>query len=220
MYIIIGGGGFIGKGITKELVEQRHDVVVIDRDPDSCEEIYAKYGAVTIQGNATELDTLESAGIDKCEIAIAAMSNDSDNLAFSLLAKHFNVPQIIVRMKDPKYEEVYKTFGVHTIARVTKLLIDQIMVNIESPELRKVINFGEVEICIFDIPETSQCLGETIADVVSHDGFPKKCTITCIFDDSSSSFVIPRGDHILNPKDRVFLCGLRPDIMEAVKVLK
>ena len=86
MYIIIGGGGFIGKGITKELVELRHDVVVIDKDSEACEDIYAKYGAVTIQGNASDLETLESAGIDKCEIAIAAMSNDSDNLTFALLA--------------------------------------------------------------------------------------------------------------------------------------
>ena len=67
MYIMIGGGGFIGKGITKELVELRHDVVVIDNDPEACEDIYAKYGAITIQGNATELETLESAGIDKSQ---------------------------------------------------------------------------------------------------------------------------------------------------------
>ena len=219
MYIIIGGGGFIGKGITKELVEQRHDVVVIDKDPEACEEIYAKYGAITVQGNATDLDTLESAGIDKCEIAIAAMSYDSDNLAFSLLAKHFNVPQIIVRMKDPKCEEVYKTVGVNNIARVTKLLIDQIMVNIESPELRKAISFGDVEICIFDIQESAQCLDQTIAEVVSQDGFPKKCTITCIFDDFSNSFIIPRGDHVIHPKDRMFLCGSIEDIKEAVKYL-
>ncbi len=220
MYIIIGGGGFIGRGITKELVEQRHDVVVIDIDSEACKEIYAKYGAVVIQGNATDLDILESAGIDKCDIALAVMTDDSDNLAFSLLAKHFNVPQIIVRMTDPKYEEVYETVGVDNIARVTKLLIDQIMVNIGSPELRKVINFGDVEICNFDIPENAQCIGRTIADVVSHKGFPKTCTITCIFDDASNSFVIPRGDHILKQKDRVFLCGLRNNIRKAVLLLE
>ena len=220
MYIIIGGGGFIGKGITRELVELRHDVVVIDRESEACEEIYSKYGAITVLGNAADLETLESAGIDKCDIAIAAMSNDSDNLAFSLLAKHFEVPQIIVRMKDPKYEEVYKTVGVHSIARVTKLLIDQVMVNIESPELRKVISFGDVEINIYDIPDSSQCLGHSIADVVSQEGFPKKCTVTCIFDDSLNSFVIPRGDHVINPKDRFFLCGLRQDIKEAARYLE
>ena len=219
MYILIGGGGFIGKGITKELVELKHDVVVIDTDSESCEEIFAKYGAITVQGNATDIETLESAGIDRCDIAVAAMGNDPDNLSFAILAKHFEVPQIIVRMKDPKYENVFRTIGVHNIARVTKLLIDQVMVNIESPELRKVISVGDIEICIFDIPENAQCTGKTIAEVVSHESFPQKCTITCIFDDSSNSFIIPRGDHTLKTKDRVFLCGLIIDIKEAVKLL-
>ena len=217
MYIIIGGGGLIGKGITKKLSELKHDVVVIDIDPEACEDIYAKYGAITIQGNAAEIETLESAGIDRCDVAIGAMSNDPDNLSFSLLAKHFNVSQIVVRMKDPKYEEVYKTAGVNNIARGTQLLIDQIMVNIESPDLRKVISLGDIEICIFDIPENASCIGDTLADVVSQEGFPRKCTITCIFDDSSNLFIIPRGDHVLNARDRIFLCGLIIDIQEAVR---
>ena len=219
MYIIIGGGGFIGKGITKELVEQKHDVVVIDTDSDVCEEIFAKYGAVTILGNATNLETLKSASIDRCDIAVAVMGDDSDNLAFAILAKHFDVPQIIVRMEDPNYEDVYKTVGIHSVARVTKILIDQIMVNIGSPELRKVISFGDIDICNFDIPEDAQCVGKTITEIVSYEGFPRKCTITCIFDESSNSFIIPRGDHVLKPNDRVFLCGLMIDVKEAVRYL-
>ena len=219
MYIMIGGGGFIGKGITKELVALKHDVVVIDTDEEACEEIYSKYGAVTIQGNATDLETLESAGIDRCDVAVAAMKKDADNLAFALLAKHNNVPQIIVRMNDPRYQDVYYTVGVNHIAKVTKLLIDQIMVNIESPELRKVIYFGNVDICIFDIPEDAQCIGQTIAEVVSQDDFPKKCTITCVYDELDNTFIIPRGDHVLKAKDRLFLCGLIGDIKEAVRCL-
>ena len=84
---MIAGGGLIGKGLAQRLVQQKHDVVVIDQDPNVCEEIYAKYGAISIQGNATDLETLESAGIERCEVAVAAMRNDADNLAFALLAK-------------------------------------------------------------------------------------------------------------------------------------
>ena len=219
MYILICGGGFIGKGITKELVELKHDVVAIDTDIEVCEEIFAKYGAVTIQGNATDIETLESAGIDRCDVAVAVMGNDSDNLAFAMLAKHFDVPHIIVRMEDPKYEDVLKTIGIQNIANVAKFLIDQIMVNIGSPELRKVISFGDVGICNFDISEKAQCVGKTIAEIVCYEGFPRKCTITCIYDESSNTFLIPRGDYVLKPNDRVFLCGLMIDIKEAIRYL-
>ncbi len=55
MYIIIAGVGFIGKTLAKQLVEQKHDVVVIESVIETCEEIYAKYAAVTLHGNLTDL---------------------------------------------------------------------------------------------------------------------------------------------------------------------
>ncbi len=219
MYIIIGGGGMIGKGLATQLVAQRHDVVVIERDPETCEDIYATTGAVTVNGGATDLSILESAGIEKCDVVVAAMRRDSDNLAFALLAKHHNVRQVIVRMNDPKYEAVYKTVGVQNIARSQELLIEQIMVNIESPELRKVISLGEIQICIFDIPEKAKCLGETVGKIVNTEGFPRKVIVTCMYDEPTETFIVPRGDTVLNAKDRIFLCGTLSDIRTATKFL-
>ena len=219
MYIIIGGGGLIGKGLATQLVAQRHDVVVIEKDPETCEDIYATTGAVTVNGSATDLSILESAGIDKCDVVVAAMRGDSDNLSFALLAKHHDVEQVIVRMNDPKYEAVYKTVGVHNIARSQELLIEQIMVNIESPELRKVISLGEIEICIFDIPEKAECLGKTISEIANTTGFPRRLIVAAMYDESTQTFIVPRGDTVLNAKDRLFLCGSLSDIKAATKFL-
>ncbi len=219
MYIIIAGGGLIGKGLAKELVEHKHDVVVIDMNQCVCEEIYAKYGTVSINGNATNLETLENARIEKCDVAVAVMTQDSDNLAFALLAKHFKVPQVLVRLNDPQYEDVYKSLGVHHIARTTQLLIDQLIINIESPELRKVISLKNIEICIVNVPEKSLCSGMTIASLVKQNGFPEGIVITCIYTDSKNAFVVPRGDTTISPKDRLFLCGSHSNIKKAAKII-
>lgn len=219
MYIIICGADLTGKGLAKRLSQQKHDVVVIDVNLAACEEIYANYGTVTINGNATDIEILESAGIDRCDVGVATMRSDADNLAFAMLAKHHKVPQIIVKMNDPKYEDVYKTVGVKNISRGTELLIDQIMLNIEDPELRTVICFGNIEICIFIIPKNAHCVGQKVAELVSLKGFPEQINITCIFKDSTNSYIIPRGDTELNEMDKVFLCGSIQDIKEAVKFL-
>lgn len=219
MYVLIGGGGLIGRGLIQKLTEQKHDVVVIDRDYGICEEIYAKYGAVTIHGNATDLETLENAGIDRCDIAVATMKDDADNLAFAMLAKHKDVSQVIVRMNDPKYEDVYKTVGVKNISRGAELLISQIMFTIESPELRTIISFGEIEICIFIISENARCVGRTIAKLVSQKGFPNGIIITCVFKNSTHTFIIPRGNTVLDEEDKVFICGSTEDIKVAIKFL-
>jgi len=219
MYVLIVGGGTIGKGLVERLSHQKHNVIVIDLNTEVCEEIYAKYGAVTINGNATDPETLENAGIERCDVAVAALRDDADNLAFALLAKHFKVSQVIVKMNDPRFEDVYKTVGVKNISRGKELLISQIMLNIESPDLRTIISFDNIEICIYIIPENAKCAGHTVEKVVSHRHFPREIIITCIFDNASNSFKIPRGDTVLNAKDRVYLCGSMKDIKEAVEYL-
>ena len=219
MYIIICGADLTGKGLAKRLTEQKHDVVVIDTDLAACEEIYANFGTVTINGSATDIEIIESAGIDMCDVAVATMRNDADNLAFAMLAKHYGVKQIIVKMNDPNYEDVYKKVGVRNISRGTELLIDQIMLNIENPELKTLIYFGNIEICIFAIPESARCVGQKVAGIAMLKGFPKQINVTCIFKDSTNSYIIPRGDTEIESKDKVFICGSIDDIKEAVKYL-
>ena len=118
MYIIIAGAGLIGYQVTKELVENKHDVVVIDRDQQVCESIYAETGAIAICGNATELHILEEAGASKADTLLCLMRAAADNIACSLLAKSLKIPHIIARLRNPRYEGAYKLAGVTTIVRM------------------------------------------------------------------------------------------------------
>lgn len=219
MYITIAGGGLIGKGLSKALINNKHDVVIIDSNVSVCEEIYARLGAVTIHGSATSLETLESARIEQSDIAVAVMRNDSDNLNFALLAKHFKVPQIVVRMHNPKYEDIYKSIGVTNIARATDMLIDQMLVNIESPDLRKVIGIGNLEICIVNINENSSVKGCSIMEIKKHKEFPSGIIITAIFQDKTNQFIVPEGKTPININDRLFLCGTHENIKKASRLL-
>lgn len=217
MYIIIAGGGLIGKGLAEKLVAAKHDVVVIDTDSENCEDIYGRLGAITIVGDATNIETLENAQIENCDVAVGVMPNDSDNLTFSVLAKHFKVDQILVRMHESQYEPVYKSIGVANIARTTDLLIDQLIVSIESSEIRKVIQLGNLEICILNVPEKSVLEGKTISDIFHLDGFPREVTVTCIYSDEAESYIPPTGTTVIHAHDRLFLCGSHSNIKKVAK---
>ena len=219
MYILIAGGGLVGKGLAKTLHSSKHDVVIIDSNAEVCRDVYAATGAVTITGSPTDLDVLEEAGIDKADVCIGVLENDSDNISFALLAKYKNVGQIQVQMTDPKYEDVYKSIGIEHIARATELLIDQLIVSIESPELRKLIGFGELELCIINVPKGSDICNLSVLEFKEFKGIPKELNITCIYDGQKGELILPNKDTVIKGDDRLFICGTRKNLKKTAMVI-
>jgi trk system potassium uptake protein TrkA len=220
MYIIIAGGGIAGSNLTKNLVE-KHDVIVIEKEQSTAEKIYSRYGAVTVLGNATKIDVLKEAGIEKCDIAIAVMRNDADNLSFSLLAKNFGVEKILVRMREPEYESAYKMAGATNIAATMELIVDKFITDIEEPEVRKVASLGDgkAEVSILTIPPESRISGMKISEIVSQEKFPDGTVIAGIYDKKRDRFIVPRGNREIFAGNQVFLVASKEDMERAANFL-
>ena len=74
MYVIIAGGGLLGRNVARKLSASKHDVIVIDERAEVCEYIYERLGVVAIKGSATEIRTLKEAGIEKGAAAAVQLS--------------------------------------------------------------------------------------------------------------------------------------------------
>ncbi|MFP4372358.1 MAG: potassium channel family protein [bacterium] len=220
MYIIIAGGGIAGRNLTKSLV-QKHDVIVIEKDQSVAEKIYSRYGAVTVLGSATRIDILKEAGIEKCDVAIAVMRDDADNLSFSLLAKNFGVEKILVRMREPEYENAYEMAGATNIAATMELIVDRFITDIEEPDVRKVASLGDgkAEVSILTIPPESRISGMKISKIVSQKNFPENCVIAGIFDKAQDRYIVPRGNREIFAGNQVFLVASKDDMEKAADFL-
>jgi len=220
MYIIIAGGGIAGRNLTKSLV-QKHDVIVIEKDQNVAEKIYSRYGAVTVLGSATRIDILKEAGIAKCDVAIAVMRDDADNLSFSLLAKNFGVEKILVRMREPEYENAYQMAGATNIAATMELIVDRFITDIEEPDVRKVASLGDgkAEVSILTIPPDSRISGMKISEIVSQKNFPENCVIAGIFDKKQDRYIVPRGNREIFAGNQVFLVASKDDMERAANFL-
>lgn len=221
MYILIAGGGIVGRSITKSL-SKNHDVVVIDKDKKQCEKVYSQYGAVAINGDATNIATLKEAGIEKCDYAIAAMRYDKHNLLFTILAKNFNVENIFVRMRDPMYRDAYEIAGATNIGHSVKMMVDKFVLDIENPDIRNVASLrnGKAEISIIAIPKDAKCSGKTISEIAMDEDFPQDTVIAGIFDIEKDEFIVPRGNKKIYEKNQVFLVGTEDNINKAYKYLR
>jgi len=217
MYILIAGGGMVGGGLARRLIENKHDVVLIEPNKDICDQLYAETGVLAVNGSATRIKVLRDANISKADIVVAATGNDADNLACAVLAKSLGVPQIIVRMRNPDYENAYKVVGVNTVFRVTDLMINQMMMEIEKPEVRRIttIGSGRADIFVVVVPTAAKVAGKSVQDIAESRDFPSQCTFIAVYNKEREEFSIPRGKQIINEGDELFLISTAENIKKA-----
>ena len=123
MRVAIAGAGAVGRSIALELVESDHQVMLIERElshiePESVE------AAEWVHADACELASLEEAGLEDCDVVIAATGDDKVNLVVSLLAKiEFAVRRVVARVNDPRNEWLFDdNWGVDVAVSTPRLL--------------------------------------------------------------------------------------------------
>ena len=109
MYIIIIGGGRLGYYLTKALLDEGHEVLIIEKDEAISQVITSELGSVCLHGDGCEAATLAEAGTNRADMLIAVTGDDEDNLVACQVAKHkFKVARTIARVRNPKNETIFK----------------------------------------------------------------------------------------------------------------
>ncbi len=221
MYIVVAGGGTVGGRLVRSLLEKKHDVVLIDSDREVCNKLYAETGVIAVCGKATQIDVLKEAGVRKAGIMVIATPYDSDNLASAILARSLGVPRIVVRMRDPDYEDAYKVAGVTKVVRMTDLMVNQMMMEIENPRIRPitVIGGGRANIFMVVVPKAARVAGKSIREIVAMEGFPPQCIFIAVYAEQRGQFSIPRGEQVIQEGDELFLIATAENIKKVDEFL-
>ncbi|MBB5960065.1 trk system potassium uptake protein TrkA [Saccharothrix tamanrassetensis] len=123
MRIAIAGAGAVGRSIAAELVADGHQVMLIERDREHFEP-HTVEQAEWVQADACELSSLEDAGMQLCDVVIAATGDDKVNLVVSLLAKtEFAVRRVVARVNNPTNEWLFtESWGVDVAVSTPRIL--------------------------------------------------------------------------------------------------
>lgn len=119
MKVAVAGAGAVGRSVTRELVENGHDITLIERNPDHLDAAAIPEAHWRL-GDACELSLLESIHLEEFDVVVAATGDDKVNVVLSLLAKtEFAVPRVVARVNDPRNEWLFndawgRRRGVHT----------------------------------------------------------------------------------------------------------
>jgi trk system potassium uptake protein TrkA len=110
--VVVAGAGRLGSSLAKMLVEEGHQVTIVDSDEGRCSKLSAELDALVIKGDAAKLEVLKDAEVDKADVFIATTDRDEVNLVSCLLAKRLGSPRVIARVGDPALIRVAEELGI------------------------------------------------------------------------------------------------------------
>lgn len=120
--LVIVGCGRVGSQIAANMDRGGHEVVIVDRDPNSFSRaanrgvLGREFKGEQVVGNGTDADVLRRAGIENADGFVAVTEGDNRNIMAAQVAKHvFKVPHVVARIYDPERAEAYQKLGLHTI---------------------------------------------------------------------------------------------------------
>ncbi len=133
MYVVVVGGGRVGRTIARWLLTAEHEVAVVDRSPAECAVVEEELGSVSVLGDATEAGVLAKVGAPRADVLIAATGADDVNLVTCQLAMHkFDVSSTISIVNEPENETLFRTLGIGAAVNITNLAIAGIQENLSG----------------------------------------------------------------------------------------
>ncbi|MFH1391101.1 MAG: NAD-binding protein [Candidatus Diapherotrites archaeon] len=215
MYIIIVGGGDLGFYLAQILLDEEHDVVIIDKDEKRCEKISSELDLVVQKGDATETKTLEKAGIKEADALVALTGQDETNMVISLLAKELGAKNVATRIGKIDYDEmVLKKLGIDIVIHPEAAAAGYISELITKPEVLDLafISRGQAEIMELEITEKSKIVGKKISEI-EH---PSGSAIVALYE--NDNLIIPDKDTEINVGSKILILAKR-EVAEKVRKL-
>ena len=222
MNIIVVGCGKIGTTILSSLVAEGHNVVALDSNPNTINEITNLYDAIGICGNGNDCDTLSEAGVEKAELFVAVTGSDEFNMLSCFLARRMGAKHTIARIRNPEYNDqnlgfIKKQLGLSMAINPDLLAAQEIFNILKLPSAAKIETFSRRDFEMIEL----KLRQESVLDGVSLIELRKKYDVkllVCVVQRDNEVF-IPDGSFVLKSGDKIGITATTSEILRFLKML-
>lgn len=209
MFILIVGGGKVGSYLTRALLNQGHEVVVVEKVDKKAKALDTLIDRqVTVVGDGCDPYVLEAAGVARADVVVADTGDDEDNLVVVLLTKKKSQARCIARVNNPRNKEIFLSLDVEdpvTVISSTEIILDVLNEHVNAAsyssalETMHMFGKGNLSLVRIAIPADSPVAGTRLAEI----SLPRNCVLVAIERESQEEMLIPTGDTQLRVGDRI-----------------
>ncbi|MDQ2679918.1 MAG: TrkA family potassium uptake protein [Candidatus Eremiobacteraeota bacterium] len=209
LFILIVGGGKVGSYLTRALMKQGHEVVVIEKNERKAKVLEMLLDTnVAVIGDGCDPVVLEQAGIARADVVVADTGDDEDNLVVVLIAKK-KAPhtRCIARVNNPRNKMIFESIDLEepvTVISSTEILLDVLNEQVNASEYKTILETmhlfgkGNLQLVKVAVPANSPADGKIVNEI----DFPRNSVVVAV-DRSNQDLVIPTGDTRLRAGDSV-----------------
>src|SRR5580692_83694 len=206
MFILIVGGGKVGSYLTRALINQGHEVVVIEkveRKAKMLERLIDRQ--VTVVGDGCDPMVLDAAGVSRADVVVADTGDDEDNLVVVLLSKKKSKARCIARVNNPANKLIFNSLDTDdpvTVISSTELILDVLNEKVNASKYRSMLETmhlfgkGNMQLVKVEIPVDSPVDNKRLAEI----NLPHNSVVVAI-DRPDKDLEIPTGDSMIRTGD-------------------
>ncbi|SNV63542.1 Trk system potassium transporter TrkA [Veillonella rodentium] len=213
MKIVIVGAGKVGYSLAQRLLQDDHDVYVIDKSPERINNLESTLDVSLVQGNGSDLQLLNEIDMSDVGMFIAVTDSDEVNMLSCAVAKIMGVPTTIARVRDNNLvehmdDDMKAKLGVDLFINPEMVTAQELLRILETPSAIDVEEFGQgaVRLMEFKLNDEVPIVGRTLKDIQ----FPEGVLLVGIL--RYGEMIIPHGESQLQSGDSVFFLGLKEGI--------
>lgn len=213
---LIIGGGRIGERLIKLLEQDNIKTKIIESDIDRCHYLSEQMDkTVVLHGDGSDQKLFLEENAGQSDVVVSVTDDDETNILVSLLAKNLGVQNTITRIGKSGYFPLLATIGLEKVVNPRLSAVSSILQNVRKGKVLSDISiFGERGEFIEAIAlETSDITNKPLKKIA----FPKGALLVCII--REGQIMIPAGDSIVNPGDRIIMFAVKHAVKKLEKLL-
>ncbi|EXJ14804.1 potassium channel family protein [Imhoffiella purpurea] len=198
MRTVFVGTSSLSLSTAELLLEEGHQVVIIERDRDRIEMLADRLDAGFIHGDGTSPDVLKDAEPENTDMLFCLLDSDQANILAGLIGRSLGFARIVPRVNDPQFQRICVELGLDESVMPNRAVashLKDLLAGERSLELSSVIR-GEGAVF-------SAIAGEQDAGPIEDLPLPDRARIVCLYRDET--FMLPEPDMRLEEGDELIL---------------
>lgn len=207
--VMILGGGKVSFYLAKRLVHSGILVTIIEEDKERCETLDEKLDNVlVIHGDGTDIHLLEEENLEFMDAFVGLTGYDEQNLLMALMAKQAGVSKTVAKISRENYIKIIDKLGIDVAFNSMYITASNILKYIRGGKVVSVslLLGGDGEVTEIIVGENLPFTGKPLAEL----NLPKGIIIGAIV--HNGEVIIPKGNSVIHPKDRIIVFSLTKDL--------